>query len=141
MEQAPSRGHEASPKSGLGAGCRLSPSSKKLHGLGVRAQARRISMPLPFSVVGISPWPKLRMSHTFVYICLPLLSTECKLAGGCFIATADVPSIAVANRAALLLESTALCKAVLREKHVGGRRREVAGCGGTEQRQFAAAQW
>ena len=44
MEQAPSRGHEASPQSGLGVGCKLYPSSKKLPGLSVRAQARRISI-------------------------------------------------------------------------------------------------
>ena len=54
MEQAPSRGHEASPQSGLGVGCKLCSSSKKLRGLSVRAQARRISMFLLFSVVGVS---------------------------------------------------------------------------------------
>ena len=32
----------------------MCPSSKKLRGLGVRAQARRISMPLLFSVAGVS---------------------------------------------------------------------------------------
>ena len=37
MKQAPSRGHEASPQNGLGMGCRLCSSSKKLRGLGVRA--------------------------------------------------------------------------------------------------------
>ena len=31
MEQAPSRGHEVSPQSGLGVGCKLCSSSKKLH--------------------------------------------------------------------------------------------------------------
>ena len=50
MEQASSRGHEASPKSGLDVGCRRCSSSKKLRGLSVRAQARRISIPLSFSV-------------------------------------------------------------------------------------------
>ena len=44
MEQAPSRGHEASPQSGLGVGCKLCSSRKKLRGLGVRAQVRRISI-------------------------------------------------------------------------------------------------
>ena len=43
MERAPSRGHEASPQSGLGVGCKLCSSSTKLHGLSARAQARRIS--------------------------------------------------------------------------------------------------
>ena len=42
MGQAPRRDHEASPQSGLGLGCELHPSSKKRHGLGVQAQARRI---------------------------------------------------------------------------------------------------
>ena len=54
MEQAPSRGHEASPQSGLGVGCKLCSSSKKLRGLSVRAQARRISISLSFSVAGVS---------------------------------------------------------------------------------------
>ena len=45
-EQAPSRGHEASPQNGLGVGCKLCSSSKKLRRLGVRAQARRISISL-----------------------------------------------------------------------------------------------
>ena len=54
MEQAPSRGHKASPQSGLGVGCKLCSSSKKLRGLGVRAQARRISISLSFSVLGVS---------------------------------------------------------------------------------------
>ena len=54
MERAPSRGHEASPQSGLGVGCRLFSSSKKLRGLSVRAQARRIGTYLSFSVVGVS---------------------------------------------------------------------------------------
>ena len=56
MEIAPSRGHEASPQSGLGAGCKLRTSSKKLRGLSARAQARRISIsiPLSFSVAGVS---------------------------------------------------------------------------------------
>ena len=46
LEQAPSRGHEASPQSGLGVDCMLAicSSSKKLRGLGLRAQARRISI-------------------------------------------------------------------------------------------------
>ena len=33
MEQAPSRGHEASTQSGLGVGCKLLSSSEKLRGL------------------------------------------------------------------------------------------------------------
>ena len=52
MEQAPSRGHEASPQSGLGVGCMLYSSSKKLRGLSVRAQAWRISASMSFSVAG-----------------------------------------------------------------------------------------
>ena len=48
MGQASSRGHEASPQSGLG--CKRCSSSKKLRGLGVRAQARRMSISLSFSV-------------------------------------------------------------------------------------------
>ena len=55
MEQAPSRGHEASPQSGLGVGCKRCSSSKKLRGLGVRAQARRISISLSFSVAFFFP--------------------------------------------------------------------------------------
>jgi len=54
MEQAISRGHEASPQSGLGVDCKLCSCSKKLHGMSVRAQARRISIPLLFSVLGVS---------------------------------------------------------------------------------------
>ena len=54
MEQAPSRGHEASPQSGLGVGYKLFSSSKKLRGLSARAQARRISIPPLFSVLGFS---------------------------------------------------------------------------------------
>ena len=50
MEQASSRGHEASPQSGLGVGCKWCSSSKKLRGLSVRAQARCISISLSFSV-------------------------------------------------------------------------------------------
>ena len=56
MGQAPSKGHGASPQSGLGVGCKLCSSSKKLRGLSVRAQARRISMPLLFSIWGVSPF-------------------------------------------------------------------------------------
>ena len=52
MEQASSRGHEAIPRSGLGVGCKRCSSSKKLYGLSVRAQARRISTSLPFSAAG-----------------------------------------------------------------------------------------
>ena len=37
MEQAPSRGHEASPQSVLGVGCKLCSSSKKLRGLSALA--------------------------------------------------------------------------------------------------------
>ena len=54
MEQVPSRGHEASPQSGLGVGCKLHSSSKKLRGLGVRALVRRIRTSLPFSVLRVS---------------------------------------------------------------------------------------
>ena len=56
MEQAPSRGQGASPQSGLGADCKLFTSRNKPRGLGVRAQARRISTSLSFSVVGVSPF-------------------------------------------------------------------------------------
>ena len=55
MEQASSRGHEASPQSGLGVGCKRCSSSKKLRGLSVRAQARRISISLSFSVAFFFP--------------------------------------------------------------------------------------
>ena len=56
MEEASSRGHEASPQSGLSVGCKLCSSSKKqLRGLSARAQARRICIPsLKFFVVGVS---------------------------------------------------------------------------------------
>ena len=54
MEQASSRGHEASPQSGLGVGCKRCSSSIKLRGLSVRAQARRISISLSFSVAFFS---------------------------------------------------------------------------------------
>ena len=46
MEQTPSRGHEASPQSGLGVGFKLCSSSKKLRGPSVRAQARCIRISL-----------------------------------------------------------------------------------------------
>ena len=42
MRQTASRGHEASSQSGLGVDCKLFFSSKKLRGLGVRAQALRL---------------------------------------------------------------------------------------------------
>ena len=48
MEQAPSRGHGASPQIGLGVGCELCCSSKKLRGLIIRSRARRI---ITFSLV------------------------------------------------------------------------------------------
>jgi len=54
MGQAPSRDHEANPQSGLGVGCKVFSSSKKLRGVSVRAQARRISISLSFSVAGVS---------------------------------------------------------------------------------------
>jgi len=54
MEQAPSRGEEASPQSGLGVGCKLCSSSEKLGGLGLRAQTRRISIFPLLSVLGVS---------------------------------------------------------------------------------------
>ena len=41
-------------KSGLGVGCKLRSSSKKLCGLSAQAQARSISIYLSFSVAGIS---------------------------------------------------------------------------------------
>ena len=41
--RAPSRGHQASPQSGLGVGCKHCSRSKKLRGLSARAQARRCS--------------------------------------------------------------------------------------------------
>ena len=47
-------GYEASPQSGLGVGCMRCSSSKKPRGLDVRAQARRISISLSFSVAGVS---------------------------------------------------------------------------------------
>jgi hypothetical protein len=50
MEQAPSRGYEASPQSGLGVGCKLCSSSQKLRGLSVRVKARRICIYLSFPV-------------------------------------------------------------------------------------------
>ena len=54
IEQAPRRGHEASPQSGLVLGCMLCSSSKKLRGLGVRTQARSTGTSLLFSVFGVS---------------------------------------------------------------------------------------
>ena len=50
MEQAPSRGHEASPQSELGVRYKRCSSSKELRGLSVRAQARRINTSPSFSV-------------------------------------------------------------------------------------------
>ena len=44
MEQALSRGCEASPQSGLGVGCKLCSFCKKLRGLSVRAQARQVQV-------------------------------------------------------------------------------------------------
>ena len=41
-------------QNGLGVGYKLLSSSKELRGLSVRAQARRISIPLSFSAVGVS---------------------------------------------------------------------------------------
>ena len=73
MEQAPSRGHDASPQSGLGVGCnlcssskKLFSSSKKLRGLSVREQARRMGTSPGFSVVGVSsilPPPRSAMKR------------------------------------------------------------------------------
>jgi len=54
MEQAPSRGHKASPQSGLGVGCKRCFSSKELRWLSVRANARRISTSLSFSAAVVS---------------------------------------------------------------------------------------
>ena len=55
MEQAPSRGHEASPQSGLEEGYNLCSSSKEFRGLSVRAQARRVRISFSFPVAGVSP--------------------------------------------------------------------------------------
>ena len=58
MEQAPSRGHKASPQSGLGVDCKLLSSSKSHVGKVARAQALRIRMSsLSFSVAGVSSFP------------------------------------------------------------------------------------
>ena len=54
MEQAPSRGHEASPQSGLDGGCKRRFSSSKPHELIVRVQARRIIIYISFSVAEVS---------------------------------------------------------------------------------------
>ena len=62
MEQASSRGHEASPQSGLGVGCKWCSSSKKLRGLSVRAQARCISISLSFSVAFFFFFPLVPVS-------------------------------------------------------------------------------
>ena len=48
------QGREASPQSGVGVGCMRCSSSKKLHGLGVHAQARRKRISLPFSAAVVS---------------------------------------------------------------------------------------
>ena len=50
------QGHEASPQSGLGVGCKWCSRSKKLRGLSVRAQARCISISLSFSVAFFPPF-------------------------------------------------------------------------------------
>ena len=47
------RGHHASPQSELSVGCKLCSSSKELHGLSVRAQARRIGTIPPIFVAGV----------------------------------------------------------------------------------------
>ena len=54
MGQSPSRGHGASPQSGLSVGCMLCSSSKKLRGLSLREQAWRLSIPPSISVAGVS---------------------------------------------------------------------------------------
>ena len=54
MEQAPNRGHEASSQSGLSFDCRRCSSSKIMHGLGVRVQARHMRTSLLFSFAGAS---------------------------------------------------------------------------------------
>ena len=48
MEQALSRGYETGPQTGLGVGCKLCSSIKKLRGLGESAQARRIRISLSY---------------------------------------------------------------------------------------------
>ena len=63
MEQASSRGHEASPQGGLGVGCKLCFSSKKLRELNVRVQARRISISLSLSVAGVSSFQSIGQEH------------------------------------------------------------------------------
>ena len=50
MEQAPSRGHNSSPQGRLGLGWKLCSSSKKLRGLSLRAQARRMGVSRSFSI-------------------------------------------------------------------------------------------
>ena len=58
MERASSRGHEASPQSGLGVGCKRHTSCKKLRGLQVHvrrhSRAQRIGISQSFSVAGVS---------------------------------------------------------------------------------------
>ena len=68
MEQVLSRGLEASPHSGLGVSCKLCYSSKKLRGLGVRAQAWRISTLLSFSVAWVSSFMSPQRSDTALHI-------------------------------------------------------------------------
>ena len=51
-EQAPSRGHKASPQSGLDMGFKRCSSSKELRGLIASAQTRSISTSLSFPVAG-----------------------------------------------------------------------------------------
>ena len=63
MEQAPSRGHEASPQSGLGVGCKLCSSSKNLRGLYVSAQARRMGISFSFSIVEVSLFLSLQSKN------------------------------------------------------------------------------
>jgi len=57
MEQSTSRGRETIPLSGLGVGCKLCSSSKKLHGLSVRAQARGMSIPVDGQIDGHGEQP------------------------------------------------------------------------------------
>ena len=53
MQGAWVSGCGCSPQSGLGVGCKLCSSSKKLRGLSARAHARRMSIYLSFSVAGV----------------------------------------------------------------------------------------
>ena len=59
MERTSSSGHEASPQSGLGVGCRRCPNSKELCGLNVRVEARRLSTSISFPVARVTSFLSL----------------------------------------------------------------------------------